>query len=172
MIVPTGINRKFLHWLARIKARSLNHALVGSQGDKNTQRYWIFKPDEYWRKGWGLVNALPWWMPFNVYLHRWDGSDTGYPHDHPRWSVTIVLRGRLWEQRPKKHAWLTPGSMVFRSHKFVHKILVPKPWARKTYTLFIVGRRRWVQSYYVKGKPVRVEDFERGDYPAPTEYFE
>lgn len=161
MIVPTGINKRFCRWIARLKRNHIHQRLVGSEGDTNTIRWWILWPDEDWRPGRGLVNALPWWRPFNVFLHRWDGDDTGHPHDHPRWSVTIVLRGALWEQRPLKHAWLTPGSIVFRSHKFVHKIETPVHFRRKTYTLFIVGRRRWQQHWYVNGDAIRVEDYDK-----------
>ena len=57
-------------------------------------------------------------------------------------------------------AWLTPGSVVFRSHRFIHKVIVPPRWHGRTYTLFIVGRRRWNQNFYKDGKPVSVEEFD------------
>lgn len=160
MRVPTGLNRHLCRWIAKKKRLHVSQALVGSKGDKNTRRWWIFRPDEWWDDRRGQNNALPWWRPFNVFLHRWDGSDTGHPHNHPRWTITIVLRGGFMEQTQTREFWRTPGSVVFRRASYIHRVIVPKRLHRKTYTLFIVGRRTWKQSYLVKGQLVGVDDFE------------
>lgn len=122
--------------------------LINSNKKTNALRYNIFMVDEFWDKRLGLVNQLPWWCPCNFLLHNWVDGDRGYLHDHPRWSITIVLKGRVIEETPKKYKWLGAGSIVFRSRKFIHRIIVPEAYANKTWTLFIVGRRRYKQSYY------------------------
>lgn len=92
----------------------------------------------------------PWWRPFNILLHRWcpaPGTREGW-HDHPRWSVTLCMRGKLVEHTPWGDKVLTPGSIVVRSHKYIHAFSVPEGYAGKTWTLFIVGRRNHRQNSY------------------------
>lgn len=163
MKVAKGLNRILVRWIASQKRMKVSQSLVGSEGDKNTERWWIFKPDEWWDDNRGLNNALPWWAPFNVFLHCWHGSDTGWPHDHPRWSITIVLRGRFMEYTPTQELWRTPGSIVVRSHKYIHKIKVPKRERRRVYTLFIVGRRRWRQHWIEAGDARFIDDHDSPD---------
>jgi hypothetical protein len=95
-------------------------------------------------------NRPPWWRPFNMFLHCWRPDHDGEEfHDHSRWSITICLRGRLLERMPQREPRpLTPGSIVFRSHKAIHAFDIPKGHSGKTWTLFIVGRRNHRQSPY------------------------
>lgn len=145
--------KQLILWLVR---RSHYVRLVGSENKCGTRRYWILWPDEYW-VGDVLENARPWYLPFNVFLHCWYRSDEGLMHDHPRWSVTVVLRGKLCEETPRQRRWLVPGSVVVRSHRFIHRLGLPPRYKGKAWTLFIVGRRRWKQHYYVGDQAVPVE---------------
>lgn len=94
---------------------------------------------------------LPWWRPFNAFLHCWCPAPElrESVHDHPRWSITICLRGRIIERTPWRERLLKPGSIVFRSHKAIHSFEVPAGYRGKTWTLFIVGRRKHRQNTYV-----------------------
>lgn len=94
-------------------------------------------------------HALPWWMPFNAFLHHWKlGPDTPESfHDHPRWSITICLKGRIIERTPWGERLLTPGSIVIRSRKAIHAFEIPQG-AGEVWTLFIVGRRKHRQNTY------------------------
>lgn len=117
--------------------------------------FWRFAP--FWYDEWVSIkdgqrkvwNALPRWRPFNALLHQWlpePGIRESW-HDHPRWSITVCLAGTLIEHTPWGDNVLTAGSIIFRSHKYIHAFSVPegsKPW-----TLFIVGRRKHRQNSYV-----------------------
>lgn len=93
--------------------------------------------------------ALPWWLPFNAFLHHWKlGPDTPESfHDHPRWSITVCLKGKIIERTPWGERLLTPGSMVVRSRKYIHGFEIPKD-AGEVWTLFVVGRRKHRQNSF------------------------
>lgn len=94
---------------------------------------------------------LPWWLPINAFVHCWrpriDSREAW--HDHPRWSITLCLRGRIIERTPWSERALTPGSFVFRTHRCIHSFEVPNEFRGKTWTLFIVGRRKHRQNKFV-----------------------
>jgi hypothetical protein len=85
-----------------------------------------------------------WWVIprnrfFNVYLHKFMRSDDDRAiHDHPWYSVSILLKGEMIEHSFKgiRHIpWLFP---VFRTAKFAHRLeLVKGP----VWTVFITGPR-------------------------------
>lgn len=113
-------------------------------------RYEPFARDEYMGGRGKMVNALPRWRPINALLHRWKpapGIREGW-HDHPRWSITVCLRGRLIEHTPWGDNVLTPGRVIFRSHKYIHAFSIPDGFSGKTWTLFIVGRRKHRQNSF------------------------
>lgn len=140
----TRIWAMVLLWLIR---RSSNRhwptPVVTMQGVLLFKRYEPFAPDE-WR---GRARP-PWWRPFNALLHRWVHGEAGAFHDHPRWSITICLRGRIIERTPWGERLLRPGSIVLRSRKFIHAFEIPPGFAGKTWTLFIVGRRNHRQNSF------------------------
>lgn len=114
---------------------------------KILDRYQPFWPDEFITKSGAHFSRPPWWRPFNILLHRWVGTHNEEMHDHPRWSITIVLRGTVIEHTPWRSRVLSPGSIVFRSRKYIHAFeFVPghEPW-----TLFIVGRRNHKQNGFI-----------------------
>lgn len=112
---------------------------------------WCFLwADEYVTRSGKHHARPPWYRPFNVLLHCWrpkPGSSEGF-HDHPRWSVTICLRGQIWERTPWSERLLTPGSVVIRSRKAIHAFRVSSGYEGKTWTLFIVGRRNHRQNTF------------------------
>lgn len=80
---------------------------------------------------------------FNIYLHKFTGSDDDRAlHCHPWFSVSVLLKGEFLEHNFKgiRHIpWLFP---VFRTAKFAHRLEVVKG---PVWTLFITGPkvREW-----------------------------
>jgi hypothetical protein len=122
-------------------------------------RWAFFRRDE-WQDSWweehretypSRPNRLPWWLPFNMFLHHWAPSE-GFDedlHDHPRWSVTVMLKGRIIERTPWGERVLRPGSVVVRSHKYIHGFSLDPSYEGEIWTLFIVGRRKHRQHTFV-----------------------
>jgi len=108
-------------------------------------RYSPFWEDEFTSQG-VVYYRPPWWRPFNILLHNWHRGEGGRWHDHPRWSITICIKGSLVEHTPWGSRILRPGSVVFRSRKSIHRF--DKPDDTETWTLFIVGRRNHSQNSY------------------------
>lgn len=140
------------HWKRKDRARWLRRFQVVTFDKKFLfWRHEVFWPDEWIGANGKHWNRPPWWRPFNAFLHWWkpgDGTREGW-HDHPRWSITICLRGRLIEHTPWCDNVLAPGRVIFRSHKYIHAFSVPDGYSGKTWTLFIVGRRNHRQNGYV-----------------------
>jgi hypothetical protein len=114
------------------------------------KRYAPFLPDEIQCGDDSIYKRLPWWAPFNILMHHWLAHDDGAElHDHPRWSVTICLKGELVEKTPWGERTLRPGSIVFRRSNYIHGFRVAPAHSARTWTLFIVGRRRAPQNTYV-----------------------
>jgi hypothetical protein len=127
---------------------------VISHDDSNTlwfKRYEFMWPDEYRDDSGKLRSALPWWRPFNIFLHWWRPEPGAFEemHDHPRWSITICLKGQVIERTPWKERHLRPGSIIIRGRKYIHSFSVPEGQSGKTWTLFIVGRRKHRQNTYL-----------------------
>lgn len=140
--------QKLILWLIGRDKHPVN--VVTFKGDLLFKRWMPFRRDEWWHAGReSMINRLPWWLPVNAFLHRWISSEGSDFHDHPRWSITIVLRGSLVEHTPWRSRHLRPGSIVLRSRKYIHAFEIPPGSAGKTWTLFIVGRRKHEQNSYV-----------------------
>lgn len=82
---------------------------------------------------------------FNIYLHKFVGNDDARAlHDHPWWSFSIRLKGKLREHyRPMDNQiwWVQRSRMAprlcFRSPTFAHRLeLIDK---KPAWTLFITG---------------------------------
>jgi hypothetical protein len=116
--------------------------------------FWRFAPfweDEWIGKDGKVWHPLPWWRPVNALLHNWSpepGTREGW-HDHPRWSITVCLRGKMIEHTPWGDHVLTPGSIMVRTRKAIHAFSIPEGYSGRTWTLFIVGRRNHRQNTYV-----------------------
>lgn len=143
-----------LRWLidrfiARAMARESHPLRVVTHEDRRLLllRYQPLWYDEFVTLAGEHHNRPPWWRPFNILLHHWQASHREEMHDHPRWSITVVLRGSLIEHTPWRSRVLTPGSIVVRSRKAIHAFEIigdVQPW-----TLFIVGRRNHQQNGYI-----------------------
>ena len=90
---------------------------------------------------WMLLPRNNW---FNIYLHKYTGSDPGRDlHDHPWHSVSFLLQGRLFEEYLDRRGAATARRIarfwpVYRAPAHTHRISLKSPAA---WTLFIVGRR-------------------------------
>ncbi len=75
----------------------------------------------------------------NLYLHQFLGSDDDRAlHDHPWFSMSCVLRGRLIEHRADGTVKEIPqGKLTFRSPKYQHRIELPEN--ETATTLFLTG---------------------------------
>lgn len=148
---------RFIDW-ACAHAKDMAN-VVTFEGDDLFTRFEFFRVDEWPDKWFDRLranepnakrpNALPWWLPFNMFLHHWRlGPNTPESfHDHPRWSITVCLKGKIIERTPWGERLLTPGSIVVRSRKYIHAFEVPQD-AGEVWTLFIVGRRKHRQNSY------------------------
>ena len=104
----------------------------------------VRKPDEIigeqYMQRWHLRRKLGGW---NLYLHRYDGSDDDRAlHDHPWKSVSILLWGSLHEIAKKKSYrlwWFLPK---YRNAEYAHRIILKSRYA---YTLFFTFKkeREW-----------------------------
>jgi hypothetical protein len=107
-----------------------------------------FFKDEIQRGDGTIYLPIPRWSPFNALLHHWRAHQDSSFHDHQRWSITIVLRGELTELTPWGEKRLKAGSIVLRSTRYIHGFRVRPEHSARTWTLFVVGRRRGVQNTY------------------------
>jgi len=127
--------------------------IVGTEADPYLLRWWII-PRNRW---------------FNIDLHKFlrDDDDRAL-HDHPWWSLSIILRGGYYEWMPRDgdarwfatqqgkegptliRKWRAPGSLVFRRATQAHRVQLEKSWtfggvlprvSLPSWTLFITGPR-------------------------------
>ncbi len=89
---------------------------------------------------WWLWKRRKWW--FNVYLHNMLLDDDSDLHDHPSWSVSLVLTDgieEVYQEKPpngrKRIRWFEPGDVVFRGLHFAHQLRIEKA----AWTIFITG---------------------------------
>lgn len=76
---------------------------------------------------------------FNVYLHKFSGSDDDRAqHDHPWWSLSFLLKGEAKEHYLKKVRLVPRFFPIIRSAKFTHRLEVVQG---PVWTLFITGPR-------------------------------
>lgn len=106
---------------------------------------------------WHLIPRNRW---FNIYLHKFVGDDDERAcHDHPWWSLSIRLKGRMIENYIEhvpfqisdggislNHERLAPR-FCFRHAGFAHRLeLINKP----CWTLFITGPRKREWGFHCK----------------------
>jgi hypothetical protein len=156
--------RAFILWMVRRTTWWHRHPLTSWNDETGKHyrvatRYMPFFEDEIQRGDDTIHRPLPWWTPCNALLHLWRSHDDGTRmHDHPRWSITICLKGELIEKTPWGEKRLRPGSIVFRRPGYIHGFRVDPAHSWKTWTLFIVGRRRACQNTYVVTRRVEAAD--------------
>lgn len=131
-----------INWLINRVRRGAFTSVVTFEGDPLFLRYQPFWPDEW--KGYARP---PWYRPFNILFHDWKSGHREAFHDHPRWSITVCLKGKIIEHTPWGSRTLRPGSIVVRSRKYIHAFELPED-AGETWTMFIVGRRNHCQNSF------------------------
>ena len=80
---------------------------------------------------------------FNIYLHRYTGSDDDRAlHDHPWWSMSFLMKGELVEHRFNDKRIIPRFWPIIRSAKHAHRLELIKGPA---WTLFLTGPkiREW-----------------------------
>ena len=97
----------------------------------------------------------------NLYLHNFnrpDASTHAHAHDHPWWSVTLVLKGwYVEEQRSGDRKRICPFLLRFRPAMLAHRVSAVSP--EGCWTLFITGRKRREWGFWVGEKWVSHEDY-------------
>ena len=117
---------------------------------------------------------LRWWLIprnrwFNIYLHRIVRSDDDRAlHDHPWLNCSVVLAGGYREIMPAARGPFKygdavvvhdrkPGSVVFRSAKSAHRLIVED--GAECISLFITGPRIREWGFYAPGRWVHWQQF-------------
>lgn len=83
---------------------------------------------------------------FSIRLHHWIGSDDNrYPHNHPWWFISCVLKGRLIEILPNgSKAIRKVGSIQFFPSQHLHCVKADNCW-----TLLITGKQKYKWGFLV-----------------------
>lgn len=95
---------------------------------------------------------------FNIYLHRFSGSDLRCYHDHPWYFLSVVLWGSYKEYTPKGFFHRNWGSMVFRKPTHFHYIEIDQ--GKVCWTLFVTGWRCKEWGFLVNNRWVPWKEFE------------
>ena len=95
---------------------------------------------------------------FNIYLHKFYRSDDDRAlHDHPWFSVSILLKGELLEhQWGDRVRYVSRWIPVFRTAKFAHRVEVVKG---PIWTIFITGPRLRTWGFYAEEGWMESQDF-------------
>lgn len=110
-----------------------------------------------------------WWLLksrwCNIYLHRYEGGDKRRDaHDHPWWSISLLLWGEITDMKLVKREPVTAGGILrFRSHWKSRRVPWLLPVFRRAshahrieldrgpaWTLFITGPKKVEWGYYTK----------------------
>jgi hypothetical protein len=144
-----------VNWIIKRALRTpYFHLKDKATGDTYMERWWLRQPPGHgshsstYEKGKSGVG---------VRVHHIMRSDEDRAfHDHPWWSISIILRGGYWEIVPinqrqhrrldldyRKRVWRGPGSIVFRSATDRHRLEIPE--GGDAWSLFIMGpwQRDW-----------------------------
>ncbi len=74
---------------------------------------------------------------FNIYFHRFIGSDAPIPHDHPWLCLSFILDGEYIEHTPNGSFKRSAGHVSLKPAKSLHWIEIESP----VYTIFFTGPR-------------------------------
>ncbi len=94
-----------------------------------------------------------------VFLHHFHRSDADELHSHPWPFRTIILAGGYYEATPApgwkngigplQRRWYSPGRMLYRHPKWIHRIEIPE--GRDAWTLVFVGAKTSSWGFYCPG---------------------
>lgn len=136
--------------------------LGGSYQDERTDY------ERGWRRGWldRLIGRM-----VRARLHWTLRSDSDrHLHDHPSWSISIVLWGGYWEITPLDQGqhpgmdmdhllaeWRGPGAIVFRRATSRHRLELPE--GQTSLSIFIRGRSCNDWGFYTPDGKVYWKDY-------------
>lgn len=96
-------------WLPRLLSGQPHQIIRRASGEPYLQRWFLVPPTRYCR----------------VYGHRFIGSDDPTPHDHPWNFVSIVLRGKYFEESVDQPGrWRKALHVAFRSATHTHRVVL------------------------------------------------
>lgn len=85
---------------------------------------------------WHLIPKNRW---FNIYLHKITQPDDHAVHDHPWYSLSIILKGSYVEWfHDHSHKERRAGSFIFRHPLLLHRL---QPATKEVWSLFLTGPR-------------------------------
>jgi len=142
-------------------ARTDPYTDIHHKGDLYMERAWLlskFSIDEF----------------AGVRIHRIARSDIDrHLHDHPGWSLSIVLRGGYFEELPLEpradlarwtdgqeqtyQVWRAPGDVVYREAADRHRIVIPE--GQESLSLFVIGPTVHKWGFYTEAGKVAWEDY-------------
>lgn len=126
--------------------------VIGAKDDKNTQDYLL---------RWYIIPRNRF---FNIYLHRFNRSDDDRSlHDHPWWSLSLILRGGYIEHTLKGLKCFHPGAIKFMVGSKNHRVELFKIDGRTVTatTLFITGPKYREWGFYCGGNWKHWTNFEK-----------
>ncbi len=87
------------------------HQIIGPQDDPYLLRWFLIPPNRFCR----------------MYWHRFLRSDEPTPHDHPWNFVSIVLRGKYFDDATGAQSrWRSPGQLAFRRATHTHRVVLAR----------------------------------------------
>lgn len=110
-----------------------------------------------------------------IRIHRIVRSDIDrHLHDHPGWSLSIVLHGGYFEELPIEpraelarwtdegqeqtyQVWRAPGDIVYREATDRHRIVIPE--GQESLSLFVIGPTVNKWGFYMPAGKVTWEDY-------------
>ncbi len=124
-----------LFWINLTRVFAGPHFYIGGRQNPYIRRWWIIPR-----------NSL-----FNIYFHEIlrDDDDRAL-HDHPWWSISILLKGSLAESDEDGYHSYDRWKIRIRSAQYAHRLILPywrwyslpdDPIKQPAYTLFITGPR-------------------------------
>lgn len=154
------LKRASIHLILRARRTPFWHL------DGYMERWWLFggsyrdkrSAGERGWKGTRLDYAIGKWVCARIH-HTLRSDDDRHLHDHPAWSLSIVLSGGYLEvmpRDPRQHPsldrtqftlrWCGPGKVVFRRANARHRLIVTpgyEPWS-----VFVMGAKRNTWGFY------------------------
>lgn len=91
--------------------------------------------EETYMRRWWLIPRNRW---FNIYLHHVMKSDEDRAlHDHPWWSLSLLLRGEMLEVDQSGRERIEQGQFRWRGSEYAHRLEVRDQ--ESAWTLFVTG---------------------------------
>lgn len=170
-----------MNWFIRLLTKYYRYVDIYAY-DKEivARRYFLLWRDRFNDDG-EVVTRWAWQKRLtNIVIHNWRSSEKHDLHSHPNWTVTIVLKGWIIEERANatyllKSKILRPGSIVFRNPHDFHRFIIPPsvqksggawtlfiraPWKYRQY--FVDPKTKLITNYhdYLKGRAIKWTPYE------------